>query len=601
MFLPQYSTFNDTLISDLHVVKASWCEWRGGDSDGDGVCDIDDNCEWTSNPSQTDSDGDRIWDACDSWWVVSNPPSTPRNPCDWFSCGSWKICKSPSDVPWCYCINDRNNNWICDENESLPPARSPIPSLPKLCNDATACNNWVREQCFYPQNYGCWTGKKYCSSTDCPIQPSIPTPTPPTPVPVDPCHRQWWDNNRNGICDNDEIQTPTPMPIPTPWDSCHQDKGKRCTITNRTTQGIVNCNWICEYAWWAWCHQDQWKSCTLVDWISQWKVDCDWRCQWTIIYKPEPTPQPTPQPTPEPTPQPIPVDPCHRQWWDYDWDGVCQYTDNCPWVANSNQKDRDSNGIWDACDILVVPWPIIPIPLPSPDQRREPTPVPVIQPTPAPIPWPRDECHRQWWDSDRDWVCQAYDNCPWVRNTNQADRDWNWIWDACDILVVPTPTYPTPDYWQQPSPVPPANPYSQWSDPRPWTQPGADWICGATSWTCLGGWTVSRYINNRCGQLDTRYCTWPTNVKLYCSSLERCSVNYKSPPQNWTPSYLQPPQADPVPIPLPRPYVPPYQQPSYNAWNNTNNSQVWWWRTKGWYLCNPWFAPNEYWGCKKLW
>jgi hypothetical protein len=36
------------------------------DSDGDGVCDADDNCPLTPNPDQADSDGDGIGDACDT-------------------------------------------------------------------------------------------------------------------------------------------------------------------------------------------------------------------------------------------------------------------------------------------------------------------------------------------------------------------------------------------------------------------------------------------------------------------------------------------------------------------------------------------------------
>ena len=49
------------------------CANQGGDSDGDGICDNQDNCDFNANPNQADSDGDGIGDACDS---------TPNgNPC----------------------------------------------------------------------------------------------------------------------------------------------------------------------------------------------------------------------------------------------------------------------------------------------------------------------------------------------------------------------------------------------------------------------------------------------------------------------------------------------------------------------------------------
>ena len=49
------------------------CANNGGDSDGDGVCDNQDNCDFTANPDQADNDGDGIGNVCDD---------TPNgNPC----------------------------------------------------------------------------------------------------------------------------------------------------------------------------------------------------------------------------------------------------------------------------------------------------------------------------------------------------------------------------------------------------------------------------------------------------------------------------------------------------------------------------------------
>ncbi len=43
------------------------------DTDGDGVCDSDDNCPATANPNQADADGDGVGDACDNCRDVANP------------------------------------------------------------------------------------------------------------------------------------------------------------------------------------------------------------------------------------------------------------------------------------------------------------------------------------------------------------------------------------------------------------------------------------------------------------------------------------------------------------------------------------------------
>ena len=91
-------------------------------------------------------------------------------------------------------------------------------------------------------------------------------------------------------------------------------------------------------------------------------------------------------------------DPCpHDPLNDADGDGICGDVDNCPSVANPDQKDSDGDGIGDACDNC--PY------TPNPDQK----------------------------DSDGDGIGDACDNCPQTFNPDQADADGDGMGDACDV------------------------------------------------------------------------------------------------------------------------------------------------------------------------
>ncbi|TDI47473.1 MAG: hypothetical protein E2P01_06890, partial [Acidobacteria bacterium] len=51
----------------------STCPGAGGETDGDGVPDVEDNCPQTGNGTQDDTDGDFVGDMCDNCMLVANP------------------------------------------------------------------------------------------------------------------------------------------------------------------------------------------------------------------------------------------------------------------------------------------------------------------------------------------------------------------------------------------------------------------------------------------------------------------------------------------------------------------------------------------------
>jgi hypothetical protein len=80
----------------------------------------------------------------------------------------------------------------------------------------------------------------------------------------------------------------------------------------------------------------------------------------------------------------------------YDYDGVPNATDNCPWLYNPSQGDMESDGVGDACDICYM----------DPDN-----------------------------DIDSDGHCGDIDNCPFVSNPTQSDADSDGPGDACDACT----------------------------------------------------------------------------------------------------------------------------------------------------------------------
>ncbi|RKH06745.1 amidohydrolase family protein [Corallococcus carmarthensis] len=92
---------------------------------------------------------------------------------------------------------------------------------------------------------------------------------------------------------------------------------------------------------------------------------------------------------------------------DDDHDGVATWKDNCPFVANADQKDTDADGKGDVCDGCPADATTCAAQDPS--------------------------------DFDYDGITAPTDNCPLVVNVDQKDADGDGVGDACDPCPAPNP------------------------------------------------------------------------------------------------------------------------------------------------------------------
>jgi len=99
------------------------------DSDGDGVCDADDNCPNDPNPLQENGDGDADGDACDACPIDANDDSDGDGVCD-----SDDVC--PNDLN-----DDSDGDGICDSDDACPDDATNDTDGDGLCNKDDPCPN----------------------------------------------------------------------------------------------------------------------------------------------------------------------------------------------------------------------------------------------------------------------------------------------------------------------------------------------------------------------------------------------------------------------------------------------------------------------------
>ena len=306
-FSNEQSAYFDVPSYSESVGATGPCDGLWDDVDSDGVCGVVDNCVNTYNPNQADSDNDGVWDACET--------VAPVDPCD----GQW----------W-----DTDNDGVCND----------IDNCPNISNWGQVDSDWD----------GIWDA---CD----------------TVVPVWPCDGLWWDSDNDGVCDN--VDNCLRLYNPAQFDSDGDGIGDLCDVV----------------------------------------IPCEW------------------------------------EWWDSDNDWVCDNVDNCVNIYNPNQADADRDGIWDVCDTIDVRifectsfgrvwWSIMSScgGYPAYSSRINYS----VWNKVCDSIWAQlgtncnvivDPCEGRWWDSDGDGICNENDNCPYVYNPSQSDKNNNGVGDACEV------------------------------------------------------------------------------------------------------------------------------------------------------------------------
>lgn len=110
------------------------------------------------------------------------------------------------------------------------------------------------------------------------------------------------------------------------------------------------------------------------------------------------------------------LNPCRKYGGDEDGDTICNYNDNCPKIANTDQADSDQDNAGDLCDNC----PGI-INSAQADNDKDGL---------------GDLCDD---DDDNDGILDTEDNCKFIANSSQLDTDQDKIGDICDFYKDGTP------------------------------------------------------------------------------------------------------------------------------------------------------------------
>ena len=301
------------------------CDTQGGDSDGDGICNNQDNCPNVANPNQADSNNNGIGDACEQTGVDCNDIN--------IEVGNGNITISGLTAPVDK-VQVFDANWQtfydctsnCHETEIIPAPNGVYNIIVSFFD-----TSW----------------QPICQAQD---QVTVGGGG-------NPCDTQGGDSDGDGICNNQD-NCPN-VANPNQADSNNNGIGDACEQTgvdcndinievgngNITISGLTapvdkvqvfDANWQTFYVCTGNCNETEIIPAPngiyniIVSFFdSSWQPICQAHEQVTLGGG---------------------GNPCDTQGGDSDGDGICDNQDNCPNVANPSQADSNNNGIGDVCE-----------------------------------------------------------------------------------------------------------------------------------------------------------------------------------------------------------------------------------------------------------
>ncbi len=282
--------------SEVIIVAEDPCLNNGGDTDGDGICDTEDNCPDVPNTNQLDTDNDGVGDACEN----TNNTCTPITLVQW----SFDDCISIGSP----------GNENCSTND-------PTIVDPGNCLDLSAsatCNNALDFLCYDSNPFNGTSAVAFDLRNEA-IR---------FEVVIDP------DQNQEGYLTRLELQTLVPsdadfgtnpngtfeLKIYNNDDIIYTSVEKEVT-QNIWQQRSFNLNLPAALSIETYIFEFSGTTLIGIDDLKLIGICCE-----------------------------LPGGPCTDAGGDTDGDGICDDVDNCPDEPNPDQEDRDEDGIGNACE-----------------------------------------------------------------------------------------------------------------------------------------------------------------------------------------------------------------------------------------------------------